>query len=481
MKARNIEDLEKKRKSIRACILHVKRYAKYFFVVHDLQTAIGNPQKIQTIVDSVPIIAHDISSGDFMLQFAAVHKMEFIMVQLKDHAATQALVQRGIVPHLLRFLGTCPGYVQITVVEVLYKLINESPEQAQEIIDHGGAPIIVGLLHSRYITVKVRALGAMACAQDLPPQYRDALLKHGAATELTVLLEPLVELPMLTVSQGSEEATLLYRGVQSLPGLCSGDPLPEVHLVEILVPSLRRLLLLHIPIGIYTEIITDACVTLYYILENLMIANRLQDYVNAELCESLLLLMQGTSEELDEAIHLIFRNLISSQALFQVLMDKDLLQALNQNLYDEPVYQAKSCKTIFAIIYYRRVSVQAILDEHIIHRLLEIIQDGFGDVEVKELAVSILAQAVRHGTVEDINLLVDLGCIQPLCEYLNNIVTRAYCIIGLRKIIQKGNEQRIRNANIYAGIVGEVGGDTIRALQNDGHLGSIARWIMMHI
>ncbi|XP_021746412.1 importin subunit alpha-like [Chenopodium quinoa] len=395
MKARNFEDLEKIRKSTRACILFHKRYAKYYMVDYELENAIGNPQKIQSIVDSVPIVAQDISSGDFMLQYAAVHKMEFIIVQLKDHAATQALVQRGIVPHLLRFLETCPGFVQ--------------------------------------------ALGAMACAQDLPPQYRDALLNHGAATELAVLLEPLVELPMFTVAQGSEEATLLYRGVKTLPSLCSGDPLPAFHLVEILIPSLRRILIVHIPIGIYSKIITDACVTLYYILENLT-TDRLQEYVNAELCLSLILLMQGTNEELDEAVHLILRNLIYSQVLVQVLLDED-----------------------------------------VIHRLLQIIQDGFGDVEVKELAVSILAQAVRHGTVEDINLLVNLGCIQPLCEYLNNIVTRAYCIIGLRKIIQKGNEQRVGNANIYAVIIGQVGGDTIRSLQNDGQLGSIARWIMMYI
>jgi len=429
-KERREENLAKRR--------HIDESLSTGFKVFDASTA----RKLE----GLPVLVDLIKSDDPAKQMEATTQFRRLL-SIERNPPIEEVINTGIVPILVGFLAqTDHPQLQFEAAWGLTNIASGSSEQTTIVIDNGAVPAFVQLLTSPLDDVRDQAIWALGNIAGDSPRCRDFVLQHGI---MGPLLQNLME---------STKLSVLRNATWTLSNLCRGKPQPPFEYVSPALPTLARL--------IYStdqEILTDACWALSYLSDGSN--EKIQTVIEAGVCRRMVELLMHSSYSVKTPALRTIGNIVTGDDLqTQIIINVSALPCLLA-LLNSPKRGTKkeACWTISNITAGNRAQIKAIIEANIIPPLIHLLANA--EFDVKKEAAWAISNCTSGGSPEQINYLVQNGCIPPLCDLLSSTDTRIVMVAmeGLENILRVVGDKKGKK---YAELVEAADGlDKLEQLQ----------------
>ncbi|KAI5424509.1 variant 2, Inositol monophosphatase 1 [Lathyrus oleraceus] len=260
---------------------------------------------------------------------------------------------------------------------------------------------------------------------------------------------------------------MLRNATWTLSNFCRGKPQPSFDQVKPALPALASLIHSN-----DEEVLTDACWALSYLSDGTN--DKIQGVIEAGVCSRLVELLQHPSPSvLIPALRTVGNIVTGDDMQTQIIINHQVLPRLMNllsNTYKKSI-KKEACWTLSNITAGNTQQIQAVIDANIIPPLVTLLQNA--EFDIKKEAAWAVSNATSGGSHEQLKILVNQGCIKPLCDLLicpdPRIVT--VCLEGLENILKVGEaDKNVGNAegvNLFAQMIDDAEGlEKIENLQS---------------
>ncbi|PRP82632.1 hypothetical protein PROFUN_09743 [Planoprotostelium fungivorum] len=453
----NAEDARKKREEL---AISIRKNKKMDNVTKKRNlTSVPFPQNkvvdesIQQKLEELPNLIAKVSSANPVEQLEATTQFRKLL-SIEKNPPIQQVIDAGVVPRFVQFLsaGETPQ-LQFEAAWALTNIASGSSEQTRIVIDYGAVPIFIRLLDSPNHDVKEQAVWALGNIAGDSPSCRDFVLHNGALVPLLKLLQ-----------DAQPKMSMLRNATWTLSNLCRGKPQPRFDLVMVALSTLSKLL--H---STDEEVLTDACWALSYLSDGSN--DKIQAVIEAGIARKMVELLIHPSYSVQTPALRTVGNIVTGDDLqTQCIINVSALPYLHSLLHSpKKGIRKEACWTISNITAGNKQQIQEVIRADIITPLISLLTNA--DFDIKKEAAWAISNATSGGSPEQIDYLVQQGCIRPLCDLLvcpdPRIVTVA--LEGLENILKVGEKEEMiaeHGNNKYAQAIEEADGlDKIEALQ----------------
>jgi importin subunit alpha-1 len=413
-------------------------------------------QPVGIDISLLPQLMQGIVTGDMGTKFQACQQIRKLL-SIEKTPPIQPVIDIGMVPYLVQFIqqDAMPD-LQFEAAWALTNIASGNAEQTKCVVDAGTIPLFVHMLGSANVDVREQAVWALGnIAGDSPP-LRDLCLRHGVMQGL------------INVFRTSDKVSILRNSTWCLSNLCRGKPQPNLAEIE---PALGLVCnLLH---STDNEIVTDALWALSYVSDGPN--ERIEKVIEAGVCKKLTELLGHTNSlVVTPGLRTVGNIVTGDDRQTQVMIQAGVLPKLLNLLYHpRRNIRKETCWTISNITAGSREQIQSVIDSGIFPKIVETIENA-GEYDVRKEAAWAISNATSGGTPQQIDALVQSGCIKPLCDLLavNDSKLIGICLEALDHILAVGKaaEEQIAqlNENPYIRLIEEADGLTkIESLQHD--------------
>lgn len=364
-----------------------------------------------------------------------------------------AIIETGVVPRLVQLLerNDYPR-MQFEAAWALTNIAASTSENTMLLIQCQVVPRFVALLASPEADCRDQSAWAIGNLAGEGPECRNEALNHGAMPALlNMLMNP------------TQPNHVLRNAIWAASNLCRGKPLPALESVAIALPVLANFLNHE-----DEQLVVDAAWGISYISDG---PDRVQATLEAGVLPRIVQLLSAPSNSLKTpAIRAIGNIAAGSDEQTQMIINAGALVPMGELLMNpKRALRKEACWTISNIAAGSPQQIHALVAANLFSPLLSCLQAP--ELDVRKEAVWSIANVTFCGTVEDIQYLVNIGVIPPLCDTLRvydpKIVTVA--LDALQCFLQTGEDAKDAGQleeNIVAQQVMECGGiDHLEQLQ----------------
>mmetsp|Transcript_25471 Transcript_25471/g.84420 ORF Transcript_25471/g.84420 Transcript_25471/m.84420 type:complete len:523 (+) Transcript_25471:118-1686(+) len=341
-----------------------------------------------------------------------------------ENAPIGAVVKTaGVVPRFVEFLnGTERDSDSIGLQFAAINVLGEIAEAGHPdvVVEAGAIPIFCRLISSAAETpddpesveferrrLLIWALGSIA---EDGPTSRERVFREGVLATLFNMLD-------------EDDSDMLGEVTATLNSLCESTLPDDVFdSIRPALPLLTRL----IHCSPNEEVLIDACGALGNLAtgEREVVEARVHALMEAETdyCRRLVELMGHPSPDVRTNVLAAVAGVASgSVAQLRVILDLHVLSDLLPFLTDcETDARGEACRVLGHVAASESVNVQDIIDANFIPPLVQLLSAT--EVEIQEEVVWALHAIAQRCSIQQIEVLVDAGCVVPLCELLSDEV-----------------------------------------------------------
>lgn len=370
------------------------------------------------------------------------------LLSVEHSPPIRPIVDAGVVSLLVQQLvhDDAPK-LQFEACWALTNIASGDSSYVNSILNAGALTHLVSLLESPNIDVCEQAIWAIGNIAGESAQIRDTVLNTTALTSICKIIA------------GSPRISLLRNATWTLSNLCRGKPLPAFTLVSHSIPVLANLLYCN-----DDDVLVDATWAISFLSDGPN--ERIDAIIQSGVVKRLAELLLHPSAQI-AALRAIGNIATGNDSQTQTLLNTNMLSSIPHLLsHQKKSVRKEACWTISNITAGNRAQIKQVIDHGIIPPLVNLLNQD--DFDVKKEAIWALSNATSGGSEEQIDYLVQKGCIASFCAQLSckDAKMISVALEGLQNILQRGAHLTAASENPYAIKVEECGGlDSLEKLQ----------------
>lgn len=405
-------------------------------------------------LENIPALSQMLLSDDPQAQFNATQQFRKLL-SIENNPPIQEVIQAGVVPRFVAFLKEInrPD-LQFEAAWVLTNIASGSADQTRVVVEQGALPIFVQLLQSPNDDVREQAVWALGNIAGDSPNFRDLVLQSGGLN------------PIMTVLRESEKTSMMRNATWTLSNLCRGKPPPPFEWVSPALGTLANL--------IYSsdvEVLTDACWAISYLSDGPN--ERITAVIQAGVCRRLVeLLLHSSALVQTPALRAVGNIVTGDDHQTQVIIQSGALPALVKLLsHAKKAIRKESCWTISNITAGNRDQIAEVISNSLIPPVIHLLSTA--DFDIKKEAAWAISNATSGGSPQQVEYLVECGCIKPMVDLLgvSDAKIIGIALEALENILKVGKQHQQDNGlpdNQFAALVEQAEGlSKIEVLQED--------------
>jgi importin subunit alpha-6/7 len=369
----------------------------------------------------------------------AVKAIRTLLSAERDDIAV-SIIEQNLLPNLVKFLESNDADVQLEALSALTNLVVSQADHTHFLIGTGVVPVLVNLLKesdgkSEEILEKaVWVLGNIAGDSAVT---RDAVLAGGA-------LVPMIGIIDRSCQQKSMR--LLRVSVWCVSNLCDGPSMLPTFPAKSVIGAMIQAL------GSSTDadVISHACWALSHLCDGP--SPHVQSVVDADVCEALTVLLSHRSWRVVKPALRTIGNIVCAEDevdYTQHIVDHNTVPYLRRLVeHSNREIQKEACWTFSNIAAGTVPQIQCVLDSGAIDPLVALASSKKTDPDVKIEACWVLLNATSCGSDQQIEFLVEHGCVGVLCDLLSHPNMLIMAVEGLEKLLLVGDEAACRLAKV---------------------------------
>jgi len=403
----------------------------------------ATPASLANKLENLPNMVQGVMGNDQAVQTDCTTQFRRLL-SIEKNPPIQQVITSGVVPRFVEFLSRedVPG-LQFESAWALTNIASGTSDHTRVVIEVGAVPVFVRLLSSPNDDVREQAVWALGNIAGDSPACRDIVLDADAME------------PLLVQLRTNSKMSMLRNATWTLSNFCRGKPQPLFPRVKIALGTLVNL--------IYNgdeEVLTDACWALSYLSDGEN--EKIQAVIEAGVCGKLVELLLNPSPAVQTPALRTVGNIVTGDDLqTQFVINHNALPCLLALLSStKKGIRKEACWTISNITAGNNKQIQAVIDSNIIPPLVQLLTHA--EFDIRKEAAWAISNATSGGNAEQIQYLVQQGCISPLCDLLivNDPKIITIALEGLENILKVGKEDATKTGshNVMATYITEAEG-----------------------